>query len=560
MHGLVWCAIEPAELSAVSTDQAAIVLLYFSASFALVACLTFSGRALLRWAILSTGLAAAVATVASSVCRELPAAEVPFSGDGARLWWWGVGSFAFLYVSVPFAQIFQEFGQLRFPYPQLFRHSWNNFFIGLVAAVFVGIGWALLLVWGALFDVLGISFFSDLFARRTFLYLVISTLFGFGMALGRESEAVIGTLRRVTLLIAQALLPFVSFVALLFTLTLPFTGLAPLWKTGDATPLVLSLLAFFTLSVNGVFEDGERAPSYPNWLLAVLRIAIVTMPLFSGIAFYGTMIRIEQYGLTPDRVFALLFTSIASLYAIGYAFAALWRGVKWMELLRPVNVGTALALAVTAVLVQLPVLDPMRLSAENQLTRLLEQRVKAADFDYATLRFQLGRHGWKALEELANAGQHPEHETIRTEVAHVKAAKNSWEARSRGREEAPAPLHFSVSPADLQVPSELRARLASGGWGARCPSELDCLLISGDFDSDGTSEYCLLTEGGLLGLSVCHAMSSGRFVYVGRLAYRGSGPPPPLSDLRETTPTEFRRPRYDALVLPGGEGVLELSP
>jgi hypothetical protein len=560
--GLVWWALDPPKLSAVSGDRAAIIALFFTTSLALVGCLTFRGSAIRRWIIVSTALAGAVAAVTISVCGELAPPDSPFDGDGIRLWWWGLGSFVFLYVAVPFAQIFQESGKLRFPYPQLFRHSWNNFFIGFVAAIFVGISWALLGVWGALFQLVNISFFSDLFGSKPFIYLCSFTMSGFGLALGRESEAVISTLRRVSLKIAQTLLPFVGFVALLFTLTLPFTGLAPLWKTGDATPLVLGLLAFFTLFLNGVFEEGESTQSYPGWLLTALRVAIVTMPVFSGIALYGTTIRIEQYGLTPDRVFALIFASIASFYAAGYALASIWNRGKWMELIRPINVGMALVLAATAVLVQLPVLDPMRLSAENQLSRLLDERVTAKDFDFATLRFRLGHHGWNALEMLASVDQHPERDDIRMRIAQVNEADNFWNARSKTRQEKeePTPLNFSVSPPGLYVPPALRESLVSGGWGDRCPSHTDCLLISVDFDSDGTPAYCLLAGSLLSGSSVCFAKLGDRFVYVGRISYRGPGPAPPLSDLRETTPTELRHSPYDDLVLPGGEGVLEFVP
>jgi hypothetical protein len=561
-QGLVWWACDPRELSGISTERLAIIALFATASFGLVACMTFDGRALGRWIGLSTVLAGSVAAVAWHVCGELPAGKVPFSGDTDRLGWWAIGSFAFLYVTVPFAQIFQASGRLRFPYPELFRHSWNNFFIGFVAAIFLVLSRALLQVWGALFDMVGVRIFSGFFESRPFFYIGHFTLFGFGLALGRESEGVIATLRRVTLKFAHALLPVVALVALLFSLTLGFTGLEPLWTTGDATPLSLSLLAFFSLFLNGVFEEGEQRPGYPAWLLAGLRIASLTLPVYAGIALRGTTLRVEQYGLTPDRVFALVFISIASLYALGYAFAALWRRGTWMGLLRPVNVGAALVLAATSVLLQLPILDPMRLSAESQLARLLEGHAKAADFDFATLRFKLGHRGWQALEQLAAAEGHPEQATIRVEIAHVKEADSLWQAidaRTK-RERVPTPVRFTVSPPELEVPPGLEARLASGGWGDNCQKEFDCLLIAADFDRDGTREYCLLTEGRLNGVSVCHALAGGQLSYVGRLVYRGAGAPPPLSDLRETAPTQLRPSPYQDLVLPGGEGVLEFVP
>jgi hypothetical protein len=193
---------------------------------------------------------------------------------------------------------------------------------------------------------------------------------------------------------------------------------------------------------------------------------------------------------------------------------------------------------------------------------LLDDRVTAKDFDFATLRFRLGHYGWSALEELAEINQHPEREEIRVRIARVKEANSFWSAitEARNEEKVPTPLKFSVSPPNLYVPPALRKSLTLGGWGDRCLNADDCLLISADFDTDGTPEYCLLAGGQLNGSSVCLAKVSGRFIYVGRLSYRGSGPPPPLSDLRETTPTDLRHSPYDDLVLPGGEGVLEFIP
>jgi hypothetical protein len=561
--GAIWWIFDPRELSAVAADRIPIVLLFTMTSLVLVACMIHSGHALSRWAGVSVGLASVVGAVAWSVAGELPAAGAPHQGDGQRLVWWMLGSFVFLYVSVPFAQIFQVSGRLRFPYPELFRHSWNNFFIGVVALIFLGLVRALLYVWGALFELVGISTFSEFFETRAFFYLSQFASFGFGLALGRESEAVIATLRRVTLKFAQILLPFVALVATLFAVTLPFTGLAPLWKTGSATPLCLWLLAFFTLFLNGVVEEGEASPSYPSWLRASLRIAILSMPVYAGIALRGTSLRIEQYGLTPDRVFALVFIGIASLYALGYALAAIGRRGPWMGLIRPINVGTALVLAAASILLQLPVLDPMRLSAESQLARLLDGRAKAEEFDFTTLRFQLGHRGWDALEALARAGDHPEHAAISAEVAFVKSAKTRWHAKEEKekRERRDLPVRFRVAPPDLAVPAGLEERLTLGGWGnASCRTEQDCLLIEADFDRDGRNEYCLLTEGKLTGLSVCHAMADGQLVYVGRVNYRGAVPPPPLASLRETPPTELRPSPYHDLVLPGGEGVLQFVP
>ncbi len=49
--------------------------------------------------------------------------------------------------------------------------------------------------------------------------------------------------------ICQVLLPVVSFVALLFLVVLPWTGLAPLWDTGHASPVLLGIVVLLVLFV-----------------------------------------------------------------------------------------------------------------------------------------------------------------------------------------------------------------------------------------------------------------------------------------------------------------------
>lgn len=561
-EGLVWWAVDPFGLESLRAARLGIALLFLISSAALAARFTWDGSSLPRWIGVSSALGIVAAAVTWRVWGQLPSADVPYGGDEQRLAAWLVGSFVFLYVTVPFAQIFQHSGQVKFPYSELFEHSWNNFFVGLVSVLFVGVFWALLGVWGALFNVVGISLFSDLFQSKPFAYVSIFTMFGYGLALGRANEAVIRTLRRITLMIAHALLPFVALVAVLFVSTLPFTGMAPLWETGSATPLVLSLLGLLTLFLNGVFEDGEHRLPYPKLLLRGVNVAIVTMPVFAGIALYSTSLRVRQYGLTPDRVYALLFVSIASLYAVGYAVAAVWRSSVWMRLLKPVNVGTALVLAGLAILVQLHPLDPLRLSANSQLARLRDQRVPIEDFDFATLRFRLGHYGWDALNRLEKLANHPEYEEMRAAIELVRAAEAFWPARKEPGINLSA-VRFELSPRDLTIPpglleafSQDRVDLGTG----MCVGQGECLVLGADLDGDGAPEFCLL-GGHNWWYSACYVADGEGFTRIGSLAYRGKAKRPSLQGLERTLatgPIRTSGPRYRDLEL--RDGVLELVP
>ncbi|TFG92146.1 MAG: DUF4153 domain-containing protein [Myxococcales bacterium] len=493
MEGLVWWWTDPFGIGISDSARMNACAVFFVTSTALVARFTWNGRSPLRWSSVASILGAIVAAVTWSVWSELPPEGVPYQGDGQRIAAWLLGSFVLLYVTVPFAQIFQSSGRLRFPYPELFEHSWNNFFVGLVAALFTGSFWVVLGVWGALFNLIGIPFFTDLFQSKPFAYISTFSAVGYGLALGRAGEGVISTLRRITLMIAQALLPLLGLIALLFLAALPLTGLDPLWKTGSATPLVLALLAFLTLFLNGVFEEGREPPDYPRIVLRTIEIAVLLMPAYVAIALYGTILRVAQYGLTPERVYAFLFIGVASVYAVGYAAAVVLRRRPWIGTLKSVNVGTALLLALLAVLVQLPVLDPLRLSAESQASRLRMGKVGAKDFDFATLRFRLGHYGWEALQRLEAMEDHPERQAIRRLIERVRVAESFWRAsESQGVEQGP--IRLDTLPVGLPIPEGLVEAITSDRNlpNRKCRREGDCAVLGVDLDRDGHLEYCLL--------------------------------------------------------------------
>ena len=428
-----------------------------------------------------------------------------------------------------------------------------------MAALFAGVLWALLGLWGSLFKLVGISFFADVFGSRPFAFVATFSAFGYGLAIGRSSEGVIATLRRITLLIARVLLPLIALVAILFALALPFTGLAPLWETGSTTPLLLSLLAFVAVLLNAVFEDGERPVPYSAPVRWGIEAAVVLMPVFGAIAGHGTWQRVRQHGLTPDRVYALVFVAIALVYAVGYAAAVARRRSGWLVGLRPVNVAAALLVAAVAILLQLPVLDPMRLSAEQQVRRLLRSEVSAKDFDFAALHFRLGHYGEEALARLEQTDL-ADSDTIREAVTELRRFDSEWEwKKDRARSHDP---EYRVVPADVAVPEDLsRAiRFSLVGQDEACETASNCVLIGADLDADGALEFCLLTTASHT--SACFAPDA-RSVWrkIGILGFTGEGYWPHVSDVAgalEQGAVPTRPARYREIVVP--RGTLNLVP
>src|SRR5688572_15285913 len=161
------------------TAQACVVaLLYFVTVAGLIVQFAWTGRDRYRMTIPSVGIAALFAAVALWVWWQIPDKNAPFKGDSFRAWTWTTGANIALYILLPFVQIFQRSGRASFPYTELFHYSWNNVFIGLIGGLFAGVFWTLIQLWVALFWLIGVSLFADIFLTAPFTNMSLATVFG----------------------------------------------------------------------------------------------------------------------------------------------------------------------------------------------------------------------------------------------------------------------------------------------------------------------------------------------------------------------------------------------
>jgi Domain of unknown function (DUF4153) len=121
------------------------------------------------------------------------------------------------------------------------------------------------------------------------------------------------------------------------------------------------------LLINAAYQDGR------NEIAKVLRycrlLASVSLVPLVALAAYGLMLRVSQYGWSPQRVIACACVIVATCYALGYAYAAARSGLQ-LKQLGPVNIATAFAIIGVLLLLLNPVADPARISVTSQLSRL----------------------------------------------------------------------------------------------------------------------------------------------------------------------------------------------
>lgn len=376
-----------------------------------------------------------------------------FGGDATRIAYWVLLAGILLYVAGPFIQTFQRSGRLAFPYQMLFTHSWANFHIGAIGALFLGAVWVVLGLWAALFAMIGVKFFADLFSSGPFAWGISGAAVAYGVGYALERADLILTLRGVTLGVLRLLLPPVALIALAFVVSALFQGLGPLWETDHASMILLAWSILMILLLNAVYQDGSDTAPFSRPVIKLIEAAFVVLPLFSVVAVYGLSLRIHQHGLTVVRTYGMVVASFIALYCFGYAYAVLRRSSAWLTGIQPINRSIALLVLAVILLLQLPWLDPFRLSADNQFRRVADGHVPIAEFDFGYLKFELGHEGREAIDKLRIVATDPQRAALAAALAKLdryadlyawKLAQHQIELNLSSDEPLPAGLTESL--------------------------------------------------------------------------------------------------------------------
>jgi hypothetical protein len=485
------------------------------------------------WRILA-GFAAALATMAVhdgwTVFEPDTTDRGYWSGSAFIL---GLTTAACWFILLPFAQYRLQQGRWGADYAFLFSASWRNALQLSSAAGFAGVFWILLALWAALFNLLGVHFFADLFTSRRFAYPVTALVFGLGLSLYQMRETAILGVYHAALNILGWLLPLAAVLAVGFLAALPFTGLQPLWKTGHATALMLGLQGFVLFLFNAAWQDGTGEPLPPRWLRRPLAWAIALLPVYAALCAYSLGLRVSQYGWSGERVWAALLVFIIGFYGLGYARAALDRGEPWMAWVARVNVAAALILVTLLFATATPLLDPERIGVASQVGRLLSGKVKPAEFDYHYLRFDTGRPGTKALQRLTELDGTPEAGEIRQKAVAAQKQKNKYRGQDEDDlrtdwtpEEISARVH--VYPAGAKAEESFlrfltrKINAAPDSFPCLKGNSGHCILLVLDLNGDGAAEQVMVSSSYAYAPDNIFQWQGEAWSSIGQLTLRGS--------------------------------------
>jgi Domain of unknown function (DUF4153) len=380
-------------------------------------------------------------------------------------------------------------------YSTHFDLAWKFGLQWLLAIAFVGIFWGLLELGAALFDLIGITFFSKLIEHPWFAIPATTLALAAAVHLTDVRAGLVRGTRTLVLVLLSWLLPMMTIIAGGFLATLVFTGLDPLWKTHFAAGYLLTAAGALVFLINAAYQDGdaERRPpavlQYAGTLAAFLLLPLV------AISAYALMLRVRQYGWTTERVESVACLIVAASYGVGYALAALPFG-PWLARIARWNFFTALLVLAVLFAVFSPIADPTRIAVASQVARLEAGKIKPEVFDFAYLRWNSGRFGIEALERLAAQTSGPNAAAIRSHATTALKMKTQY-----GILTAPTDVsaNLTVYPRGRSLPPSFLKQDWSNANGSLPPclktSNYKCDVYVLDLAGDGKQEVAIVSAG-----------------------------------------------------------------
>ena len=372
--------------------------------------------------------------------------------------------------------------RLTITYDRFFLLSWRNLLVASASYLFMGVLWLILLLWGELFELVGIDFFSELFGKDWFIFPALSLAAGLGYVIFRRLSGIIDTFSRVLRALCFFLLPLVSAILLMFLAVLPVTGLGALWEIGSGSGLVLWLVCFYLIFFNAIYRVEEGFTGYPVWLEKLVLIGLAVTPAYAIIALSDIWLQVDQYGLTVDRCWALTISLLLLGLTAMYAVLVVSARLNMPSAIGVTNIRFGWVVMGLMVLVNTPMLDFRKVSLNSQLAAWERGEVSDEDLDVKYIATNLGRHGYLALTELKERGSDEL-------VARIEETYKGWQFHPRTRRLTPDDL--MVWHTDDPAPEELVQTIIEAQGRT---NELRIHLVPVELDGQAPTEWIVIHE------------------------------------------------------------------
>ncbi|MDM2825407.1 DUF4153 domain-containing protein [Citrobacter sp. Cpo089] len=396
-------------------------------------------------------------------------------------------------LALPWIQYSLHVSREQARYPHFYRQLWLNALTLLIVFVANGLFWLVLLLWSEMFKLVGIPFFSTLFFDTDwFGYVAFGLITALAVVLARTQSRLVTAVQKLLTFIATGLLPLVALLALMFILTLPFTGLEAISQRVSAAGLMSTLTLLLLLLIAIVREPQKEALPYPGALRYLIKCSLIVAPIYMLIAGWSLWVRIQQYGWTPERVYGVLVVVVLLVWSFGYLASILRRGRNPLELQGPVILGVSLLALGLLVLLSSPVIDAWRISVNSHMGLYHSGKIKPDQVSLYMLDHS-GKPGRAALEALQK------------DVAFNQDSKRRRDLNSllQGRRDPVKELTATqlvskvvMVPGSQKPDDAFWAFVKTQGYRiTSCAEQNACVLVSQDLNADGHPEQVLYAFG-----------------------------------------------------------------
>lgn len=396
-------------------------------------------------------------------------------------------------LALPWIQYSLHVSREQARYPHFYRQLWLNALTLLIVFVANGLFWLVLLLWSEMFKLVGIPFFSTLFFDTDwFGYVAFGLITALAVLLARTQSRLVTAVQKLLTFIATGLLPLVALLALMFILTLPFTGLEAISQRVSAAGLMSTLTLLLLLLMAIVREPQKEALPYPGALRYLIKCSLIVAPIYTLIAGWSLWVRIQQYGWTPERLYGVLVVVVLLVWSFGYLASILRRGRNPLELQGPAILGVSLLALGLLVLLSSPVIDAWRISVNSHMGLYHSGKIKPDQVSLYMLDHS-GKPGRAALEALQK------------DVAFNQDSKRRRDLNSllQGRRDPVKELTATqlvskvvMAPGSQKPDDAFWAFVKTQGYRiTSCAEQNACVLVSQDLNADGHPEQVLYAFG-----------------------------------------------------------------
>lgn len=437
----------------------------------------------------------------------------------------------------------------------------------LACLAVVGVVYLVIAAGVALLDLVGLDL-ADLVYTAEGTAFLIPVAWGLGMhGLRRRGLLEAGQADRAPLLdrairldsrLARALLPVMAVLVGIFLVGLLVQGLTPLWNTRAATAILLGmqgLVVVAAMLAAPAAPDDDAAP-VPALLRHSADALLLTLPVLAALSAHALWLRVNQYGLTPERVHAAALCLLAVVAALGLAGVVLQGRLRrrpWLEGAPLVAWAVAGTLLAMAILFHTPWLDPLTLSARSQYARLVAGRVDPDTYRFDALWWELGTAGRAAAEqfqaELPTLQERDVYSDAQVAALHRKLEETMQRGGALRHQPEVAATDITVIPDSATAPHELLEAVAASARFRPAREGAVLAITPLHADDDGEAEWLLIPSEDYWPALLFDRQANGTWEHVGE--YPVSMPRASLLEALARDTVHTQAPAYRDLLLNG---------